>query len=249
MAELSGGDVVLTWRCGPSRPIAASGFDIENVTTGETRSVTGEPSYTWAALPVPDTYDFRVRSTNAFASSEWSEPISITVSRAGAPNAGDDVVATEEDVAVSVDVLANDFADGGLDPSSLRIVTAARGRAMRLWWVELIQYVPRGDFFGSDSFTYEVCDLEGQCSTATVTVEVAAVADAPIAVDEMVSTDEDVPVDIDVLANDIDVDDDLDPSTVSLVDDPSFGSALVEPDGSVTYTPDAEPQRNRLVRL
>ena len=61
----------------------------------------------------------------------------------------------------------------------------------------------------------------------------------PTAVDESVSTDEDVPVTVDVLGNDTDPDGDV------LSVDPAFppiaghGTVVINPDGTLTYTPDA----------
>ncbi|MBP7402951.1 MAG: tandem-95 repeat protein, partial [Clostridia bacterium] len=61
---------------------------------------------------------------------------------------------------------------------------------------------------------------------------------APLAVDDAVSTPEDTPVNIDVLANDTDADGDL--LTVSAVTAPLHGSAVIQPDQTVTYTPDPD---------
>ena len=47
-----------------------------------------------------------------------------------------------------------------------------------------IDYTPDPGFFGTDSFTYEVCDLAGLCDTATVDITVNAVNDPPVALDD-----------------------------------------------------------------
>ncbi len=62
-----------------------------------------------------------------------------------------------------------------------------------------VTYTPDADFNGSDSFTYEVCDTGTPvlCDTATVTVDVGVVNDAPVANDDAATTDEDTPVTID----------------------------------------------------
>ena len=44
-----------------------------------------------------------------------------------------------------------------------------------------IDYTPDPDFFGTDSFTYEVCDLAGDCDTATVDITVNPINDPPTA--------------------------------------------------------------------
>ena len=63
-----------------------------------------------------------------------------------------------------------------------------------------------------------------------------AVNDAPVAVDDSATTDEDTPVAISVLANDSDVDGDT--LTVVAVSDPPNGSVVNNGDGTITYTPD-----------
>ncbi|MDJ0791477.1 MAG: tandem-95 repeat protein [Acidimicrobiia bacterium] len=61
----------------------------------------------------------------------------------------------------------------------------------------------------------------------------------PTTVDDSVTTDEDVPIDIDVLANDSDRDGDLDPSTLAIDGAPSIGVAVAS-SGLVEYTPNAD---------
>ena len=47
-------------------------------------------------------------------------------------------------------------------------------------------------------------------------------------------------VTVDVLGNDTDVDDGLDPSSVTVTGAPANGSTSVNPDGSIDYTPDPD---------
>ena len=61
-----------------------------------------------------------------------------------------------------------------------------------------VTYTPNADFNGTDSFTYTVTS-GGVTETATVTVTVNAVADIA---DDTLTTNEDTPVTINVLAND-----------------------------------------------
>ena len=69
-------------------------------------------------------------------------------------------------------------------------------------------YTPNANFFGSDSFVYEVTDGNGAIANATVNITVDSVNDAPVAQDDSFSTDEDVAVNGNVLSNDRDVDGD-----------------------------------------
>ena len=73
-------------------------------------------------------------------------------------------------------------------------------------------------------------------TTANVEIVVNPVNDAPVANDDSGTTEEDSPVTIDVLFNDSDPDDTL--MTVSITTEPEHGSVEVNPDGTVTYTPD-----------
>lgn len=64
---------------------------------------------------------------------------------------------------------------------------------------------------------------------------------APIAVEDNASTDEDNPITVNVLANDLDDDGTIDPTSVTIVENPSNGSISLNPDtGEVTYTPNAD---------
>ncbi|RNC87506.1 MAG: gliding motility-associated C-terminal domain-containing protein [Allomuricauda sp.] len=105
---------------------------------------------------------------------------------------------------------------------------------------DIVTYIPDPDFNGTDSFTYTVCNSSGDCSTATVTVDVLPIVDA---FDDTATTEEDTAVDIDVLANDNDV-----PTTGTLTTtSPTNGSVVVNDNGTpndpsddiITYTPNS----------
>jgi hypothetical protein len=101
-----------------------------------------------------------------------------------------------------------------------------------------ITYTPNPDFCGTDSFTYQACDPSGACDTATVTITVTCVNDAPVAQDDTYTTNEDTPLVVakpGILGNDYDVDGD--PLTAVLVSGPAHGTLALNPDGSFTYTP------------
>ncbi|MGE0309792.1 MAG: Ig-like domain-containing protein, partial [Acidimicrobiia bacterium] len=154
---------------------------------------------------------------------------------AGAPAAIDDNASTEEDVPVAINVTANDSdADGDLDEASVTVVTAPAFGDANLAGDGIVEYSPTADFHGTDSFEYEVCDARGRCDTATVSIVVTSVADAPVAADDSASTDEGVAIDVDVLANDIDVDGDL--LSIESVGEALDGQVTVV-DGVVRYMP------------
>jgi hypothetical protein len=156
-----------------------------------------------------------------------------------APSAVDDTAATDIETAVVIDVLANDT-DPENDPLSLQdagpaangsvaIVTDAGGQK--------VEYTPAAGFSGTDTFNYTISDGQGNTASAEVTVIVNEVIDNhdPEPLDDAASTNEGQSVVIAVLANDSDPDDD--PLTVSSVTQPTHGSTAINPDSTVTYTP------------
>ncbi|ELB2105530.1 tandem-95 repeat protein, partial [Vibrio parahaemolyticus] len=152
-----------------------------------------------------------------------------------APVAQNDSATTIEDNAVSIEVIANDIdVDSPLAISSFN--QATNGTVTQLDDGTL-SYQPNSNFNGTDSFSYEVCDPEGACDSAVVTVDVIAVNDPPVATDDAITLDEDTVVVVTVLENDNDVDNNLDASSVSIIDAPNLGVVEVLNDGSIVYTP------------
>ena len=164
-----------------------------------------------------------------------------TVSVAGVPNsapvANADSATTAEDTAVTINVAGNDSdVDGNLVPSSVSIIDTPGNGSVKVNGDGTVTYTPYSDYNGTDTFTYRICDAEGTlCASAVVTVNVTAVNDAPVAVDDSGTTPEDMPVTVKVLSNDSDVDGDT--LAVTGVTQPAHGTVVVNPDGSVTYTP------------
>ena len=100
------------------------------------------------------------------------------------PVAMDDSATTLEDTAVTINVTANDNdVDGNLDPTTTNTdCTTCSGPAhgtLTNYNNGTFTYTPGPDYNGPDSFTYEICDTDGLCDTATVTIDVTAVNDLP----------------------------------------------------------------------
>jgi gliding motility-associated-like protein len=167
--------------------------------------------------------------------------VSITVNPVNDPPiAAPDQATTPEDVSVNIPVLNNDTdVDNAINPSTVAIKTNPANGTVTVNPDGSIQYTPKKDYFGTDTFTYTVKDVSGATSApGTVTVIVTPVNDPPIAVNDMATTDENVAVDIPVLANDTDVDDVLDGSMIIILTNPAHGTAVVNTStGKVTYTP------------
>ncbi|MBE4481809.1 tandem-95 repeat protein, partial [Vibrio parahaemolyticus] len=123
-----------------------------------------------------------------------------------APNAENDVITTEEDTAVTIDVLVNDSDVEG-DVLSIQSASVPSEQGS----VDIVDgklvFTPAENFNGEATITYIVTDGD-LMDEAKVTVTVTPVNDSPVAVDDTVSTQEDTVVTIDVLPNDSDVDGD-----------------------------------------
>ena len=107
-----------------------------------------------------------------------------------------------------------------------------------------VTFTPNANWHGTDSTPYVVCDngtpLPVLCDTAMITIVVQPVNDAPTAIDDVATTNEEVMVPINVVGNDnddIDPNGNIDPTTVSIVTDPLNGTFNVLPTGVVEYTP------------
>ena len=152
--------------------------------------------------------------------------------------AGDDVGTTLEDSPLTLaaaDLLTNDTDPDG-DTLTITAVTDPPNGSASIDVSGDVVYIPDPDFSGVDTFTYQVCDPTGACDTATITVTVDPDNDPPVAIDDTATTVEDTPVNVTVLANDSDPEGDL-LTVTQIVTAPTNGSAVINPDGTITYTP------------
>ncbi|MGR5436780.1 tandem-95 repeat protein, partial [Vibrio owensii] len=150
-----------------------------------------------------------------------------------APVAEDDSIQTDEDVSITIDVLANDDDE---DSDSLTIDSATVPEEQGTVAIvdgELV-FTPAEDFNGEATITYVVTDGE-LIDEATVSVTVNPVNDAPVANNDSTATDEDSPVTIDVLLNDTDVDGDT--LTIVNASVPAEQGTVEIVDGKLVFTP------------
>jgi VCBS repeat-containing protein len=166
------------------------------------------------------------------------------------PVANDDSATTLEDTPVTIYVDSNDTDDNGnLDPSSATVVSGpANGMAMSNG-DGTFTYTPNENFYGTDSFIYQICDTDGACDTATVTITVEPVNDAPDAQDDAYTMKKGQTLIVDapgVLDNDIDIEGaELNVTAVNGVDAdvgieitlPSGALLTLNANGSFLFTP------------
>ncbi len=151
------------------------------------------------------------------------------------PVANPDLATTPEDESVTIDVLANDTDPSG-QPLTVTGASAENGD-ITINTDGTLTYTPYRDFNGPDTITYTVADPDGNTSTSTVEVTVTPVNDAPEAVPDFAATPLDTPVVVDVLANDTDLDGDV--LTIVGVPTSTDGTVVVNPDGTITFTPNS----------
>ena len=114
-----------------------------------------------------------------------------------APTATDDSVTTAEDTPVIIAALANDVDPDG-DTLAVTAATALSG-TVTINPDGTLTYAPAADFTGTDTITYTIADAQGAVSSATITVTVTPVNDAPVAATLPSRTDADAtPVRLDV---------------------------------------------------
>ncbi|MFM6946911.1 MAG: tandem-95 repeat protein [Flavobacteriales bacterium] len=146
--------------------------------------------------------------------------VTITVNAVNdAPIANNDNATTSEDAPVNINVLLNDTDLEGINPSTVTItVQPSNGTVTVNPTTGVITFNPAPNFFGTTTFTYQVCDngFPVLCDDATVTINVTPVNDAPIANNDNASTNEDTPINVSVLTNDIDIDGTLVNTTIDL---------------------------------
>ena len=158
-----------------------------------------------------------------------------------APVAGNDAFNVAVDGSLEIDeangVLANDSdADG--DMLTVSLTTDVASGTLTLSDDGSFQYAPNAGFHGVDSFAYTVTDgILAEQAIATIFVN-----SRPTATNDQYEVGEDATLQIDaatgILANDADADDD--PLTITIKQSPFNGTLDLNPDGSFTYTPDAD---------
>jgi len=163
------------------------------------------------------------------------------------PFAGDDSASVDENDSVEINVVENDNDDldplGDIDPTSISISIEPTNGEVVVNGDGTVTYTPDENFTGEDIFTYQVCD-DGNpdllCDSAEVTITVNPVNEPPLAEDDEDITIQNVAVTTTVLANDSDIDSPLDTDGIIILTEPTNGVVTVNPDGTITYTPNED---------
>jgi uncharacterized repeat protein (TIGR01451 family) len=156
------------------------------------------------------------------------------------PVASGDAAATTVDTAVTIPILANDL--GGASASMPALVTApdpATGTAV-INADGTLTFTPAPGFLGLATMTYQLCSANtpSLCNTAPVAIVVVPAPDGPPIVTDASRT---IAVNTSATLTVAAADPNGDPVTFDAtpVTGPTNGTATIAPDGTVTYTPNA----------
>ncbi len=155
----------------------------------------------------------------------------------------DDIVVVNEDESAVVPIFDNDT---DLPTSGTLTITGPSNGTVNVGdngtpndpSDDVVTYIPNPDYNGSDSFDYTICNNFGDCSTATVTVDVLPILDVN---DDVASTEQGTDVTISWRGNDNDI-----PTSGSITaTNPSNGTIVLNDNGTaanpsddnITYVP------------
>ena len=184
-----------------------------------------------------DTFTYR-----AYDGTEYSDAATVTITVNDPPLAMDDAYDVDEDGTLTIDApgVLEDDTDADGDTLTMKVITHPVHGTLTPNADGSFTYKPNANYHGDDMFTYVANDGYADSATATVTITVHSVNDAPVAVADEYETDQDVKLTVaapGVLANDTDVEGDSLTAVISVY--PSHGSVTPLTDGSFEYTPDA----------
>jgi VCBS repeat-containing protein len=195
---------------------------------------TGDDTFTYAVNDGTTQSNVATVTITVAASGGNMAPVAVDDSYSGAED-------TQLDVAAATGVLANDTdAEGG--PLTAVLLASVTHGTLTLRADGSFTYTPTPGFVGSDQFQYRARDSSGALSAAaTVALTVNQSNDAPVAITDSYSTNENQTLNVN--ANNGVLDNDTDPEndalTAVLVAGVSSGTLTLQPNGSFTFAPAA----------
>jgi large repetitive protein len=207
--------------------------DVSNGTTSLSgATVTYTPTANWNGT---DTFTFKA---NDGTSDSNTSTVTITVASVNDAPVANDVTASMDENKIAGRyqpvTITLDATDVEGDNLTYSVVGDVSNGTLGSISDNQIIYTPTQDFNGTDTFTYKANDGTADSNTATVTITINSVNDAPVTEDQSVSTDEDTAVDITLTSSDVEGD----TITYSIVSDASNGTTSLS-GATVTYTPTA----------
>jgi VCBS repeat-containing protein len=219
----------------PFQPQVLTLTGITSPTSGTASIVANQIRYTPNALYLgSDTIEYVIQDQDGNISNTGT--VSITVSTTNQPPTTQSGSYTlDEDTSITQTLSGSD--PDMTDVTFVLDTDVTRG-TLTLSSTGIFTYVPDADYHGTDSFTFHVTDGIFDSAIETVTFTIVSVNDAPVAVDDSFTVNEDTFIDITPMQNDSDVDVG-DTFSLNSVSTPLHGSAVIT--GSlIRYTPVAD---------
>jgi hypothetical protein len=142
---------------------------------------------------------------------------------------------TSEDLVLNTSIAFEDVIDG--DVLTYSIVDNPQNGTASITSSGTLLYTPYLNFAGTDELTYRSCDAGNLCSTASITILINPVNDAPLVLDD---TNE-LPINGSLISglqpNVSDIDSPLNLMTFLLINSATNGNLALDSNGSYTYTP------------
>ncbi|HCG5490386.1 TPA: tandem-95 repeat protein, partial [Vibrio parahaemolyticus] len=189
------------------------------------------------AATITPTADWNGKETITFTAKDPSgESVNQTVDFTVAPVVDIEADSTNvvEDTPTIINVLGNDTFEGKDKVVSLDAENGPKNGTVIVNNDGTVTYTPDDNYVGKDTFTYVVTS-GGVSESTTVEVNVTPVNDAPVAKDDIATTQEDTAVTIDVLPNDTDVDGDK--LSIQSASVPEAQGKVEIVDGKLVFTP------------
>ncbi|MFH1717026.1 MAG: Ig-like domain-containing protein [Planctomycetota bacterium] len=165
----------------------------------------------------------------------YTQPITVTITMTNTlPVADGEAATTHMGLPVGGTIQDNIFDENG-DPLETVLVADTLYGTLTLNPDGTYNYVPDDGYVGSDSFTFSVADGQIGAEPVQAKVTIAVTNTGPILTPDLATTDQGVPVVVDVLANDSDPDGD--PLSLGVFTYEGAGTLVLNEDGTFIYTP------------
>jgi large repetitive protein len=152
------------------------------------------------------------------------------------PLAQNDVLTGNEDQLLSGSVATN---DSDIEPGDLsyQLTGTVSNGVINMTSNGQVVFQPAPNYFGTQVVSYSVCDQQGACNTATLTLTVQSVNDVPSVLNDAFTVQEDQSLTANVSLNDSDIESSA--LIYSVIQNTAVGNLSLQPTGAFTYAPPA----------